>query len=126
AAAFAAGLALDAASSRPFARGRLELAAGANLRRAGKRRAAADLLVPAAARLEELGAAPWALRCAREAEGCGLKPRPRTAGRDRGRDLTAQERLVARLAAGGLTNREVGAELVISAKTVEHHLGRVY
>lgn len=126
AAAFAAGLALDAASSRPFARGRLELAAGANLRRAGKRRAAADLLVQAAARLEELGAAPWALRCAREAEGCGLKPRPRTAGRDRGRDLTAQERLVARLAAGGLTNREVGAELVISAKTVEHHLGRVY
>jgi DNA-binding NarL/FixJ family response regulator len=28
--------------------------------------------------------------------------------------------------ATGLTNREVASELVISAKTVEHHLSRVY
>jgi DNA-binding NarL/FixJ family response regulator len=126
AAAFAAGLALDVHASRPFGRARLELAAGAHLRRAGKRRAAATLLAQAAARFDALGAAPWALRCAREAEACGLRPRPRTAGHDRGRELTAQERLVARLVAGGRTNREVARELVISAKTVEHHLGRVY
>lgn len=125
-AAFAAGLALDVAASRPFERARLELAAGAQLRRAGKRRAAATLLAQAAARFEALGAAPWALRCAREAQACGLRPRPRTGARDRGRELTAQERLVARLVAGGRTNREVARELVISTKTVEHHLGRVY
>jgi DNA-binding CsgD family transcriptional regulator len=125
-AAFAAGLALDASASRPFVRGRLELAAGAQLRRAGQRRAAATLLAQAAGRFEALGAAPWALRCAREAQACGLRPRPRTASDDRGRELTAQERLVARLVAGGHTNREVARELVISTKTVEHHLGRVY
>jgi DNA-binding CsgD family transcriptional regulator len=126
AAAFGAGLELDVPGSRPFARARLELAAGGNLRRAGKRRAAAVLLAQAAAGFDALGAAPWAVRCAREAEACGLRPRPRTAGHDRDRELTAQERLVARLVAGGRTNREVAGELVISAKTVEHHLGRVY
>jgi DNA-binding NarL/FixJ family response regulator len=125
-AAFAAGLALDAPASRPFVRARLELAAGAQLRRAGQRRAAATLLAQAAIRFEALGAAPWAARCAREAQACGLRPRPRTASDDRGRELTAQERLVARLVAGGRTNREVAGELVISTKTVEHHLGRVY
>jgi DNA-binding NarL/FixJ family response regulator len=125
-AAFAAGLALDARASRPFVRARLELAAGAQLRRAGQRRAAATLLAQAAARFEALRAAPWAARCAREAQACGLRPRARTASDDHGRELTAQERLVARLVAGGRTNREVARELVISAKTVEHHLGRVY
>ena len=33
---------------------------------------------------------------------------------------------MAHLVAQGLTNREVAAELVVSAKTVEHHLSRVY
>ena len=54
----------------------------------------------------------------------GLRPRKRStpsAG-----ELTAQESRVADLVASGLSNREVAAELLISAKTVEHHLGRVY
>ena len=33
---------------------------------------------------------------------------------------------MAHLVAGGRTNREVAAELVITTKTVEHHLGRIY
>lgn len=123
-AAFAAGLALDAQASRPFERARLELAAAAHQRRTGHRRAAAELLARAADTFERLGATPWSERTAREIERCGLRPRDRSTARDA--DLTAQERLVANLVATGLTNREVAAELVISAKTVEHHLGRVY
>ena len=41
-------------------------------------------------------------------------------------ELTAGERRVAELAAGGLTNREVAARAVISPKTVEANLARVY
>jgi DNA-binding CsgD family transcriptional regulator len=122
--AFESGLALEGGDARPFERGRLELAAAAHQRRTGRRRAAADLLARAGDRFEALGAAPWSELCAREVERCGLRPRSRSEARDV--DLTAQERLVARLVATGLTNREVAAELVISAKTVEHHLGRVY
>jgi DNA-binding CsgD family transcriptional regulator len=123
-AAFAAGFALDPATCRPFELARLELAAGAHFRRSARRRAAAELLARAAGRLDVLGARPWAERCAAEIAACGLRPRPRTATAEGG--LTAQEQRVAGLVATGLTNREVAAELVISAKTVEHHLGRVY
>jgi DNA-binding CsgD family transcriptional regulator len=122
-AAFARGLALDAARSRPFERARLELAAGAHLRRTGRRRAAADLLGTAAERLRALGAGPWADRCGHELDACGLRPRRRD-GPSGG--LTAREELVARVVARGLPNREVAAELGISVKTVEHHLGRIY
>lgn len=121
--AFARGLALDVARSRPFERARLELAAGAHLRRTGRRRAAADLLATAARRLRALGATPWADRCAREIDACGLRPRRRDGA---GTGLTARERLVAGVVARGLSNREVAAELGISAKTVEHHLSRIY
>jgi DNA-binding CsgD family transcriptional regulator len=41
-------------------------------------------------------------------------------------DLTPRERDVAHLVGRGMTNREVGAELFVSAKTVEYHLGRIF
>ncbi|KNE84208.1 MULTISPECIES: HD domain-containing phosphohydrolase [Streptomyces] len=40
--------------------------------------------------------------------------------------LTAREVEVLRLAARGLTNRQIGAELSISSRTVGHHLGHIY
>ena len=40
--------------------------------------------------------------------------------------LTRQEAAVARLVREGLSNREIAAELFISAKTVEYHLGNAY
>ena len=40
--------------------------------------------------------------------------------------LTPSEQRVAELAATGMTNREVAAELFISPKTVEANLSRIY
>ncbi|WP_395658609.1 LuxR C-terminal-related transcriptional regulator [Nocardioides sp.] len=40
--------------------------------------------------------------------------------------LTASEARVATLAAGGLTNREIAMQLVVTVKAVEWHLSRVY
>jgi DNA-binding NarL/FixJ family response regulator len=44
----------------------------------------------------------------------------------RGDDLSPRERQVARLAIAGLTAREIGEQLFISARTVETHLANVY
>jgi DNA-binding CsgD family transcriptional regulator len=122
---FDAALAGDPHLGRPFERARLELAAGAQRRRAGRRTEAASLLTAAARRFSDMGSPIWLARCERELVACGLRPAKRaTPGSTSA--LTAQERAVAEAAAAGATNREVAAELAISARTVEHHLSRVY
>jgi DNA-binding CsgD family transcriptional regulator len=40
--------------------------------------------------------------------------------------LTPSERRIAELAATGSTNREIAAELFLTSKTVEWHLGHVF
>ncbi|WP_405883229.1 helix-turn-helix transcriptional regulator [Streptomyces sp. NBC_01136] len=40
--------------------------------------------------------------------------------------LTVQERQIAQLAATGLTNKEIGAKLFLSPRTVSSHLYRIF
>jgi ATP/maltotriose-dependent transcriptional regulator MalT len=124
AAAFQAGLEHAAQVAMPFERARLKLAYGAFLRRVGKRALAADQLQAARTTLQRLDARPYLERCERELAACGRLPAARRHS-DRTR-LTVQERAVARLAARGLTNRQIARQLVLSVKTVEYHLSHVY
>ncbi|MEU0572741.1 helix-turn-helix transcriptional regulator [Nonomuraea sp. NPDC005983] len=105
----------------PLEEGRALLDLGRLLRRTGRRRAAAERLHAARAIFGKLGAAPLAARCDQELEACGLEP-PATVRLG----LTPQELSTATLVAGGLTNRQIARELMISVKTVEYHISKIY
>jgi DNA-binding CsgD family transcriptional regulator len=71
-----------------------------------------------------MGAGAFAERARRELLATGETVRRRT---DETRDLlTAQEAQIARLAADGHTNPEIGAKLFLSPRTVEWHLHKVF
>jgi DNA-binding CsgD family transcriptional regulator len=95
------------------------LVAGQLERRRRKKRAASEYLGRAATEFEEMGARLWAERARAELRRVGLRPSAPD-------ELTESERRVAELAASGLKNREVAAQLYLSPKTVEATLARVY
>ena len=70
-----------------------------------------------------LQAVPFLDRCGDELTACGLHPARRILGAT---PLSPREQSVVRLVARGLTNRQIAAELVISVKTVEVHLGHIF
>ncbi len=65
-------------------------------------------------------------RAARLAERCEGARTPGLDGIDGSAPLTARELDVARLAADGLTSREIAERLVVSVRTVDNQLSRVY
>ena len=67
----------------------------------------------------ELGFVAWSARAEHELAATGQTAR-RGAGRDS--TLTSQETRVALQVARGMTNKEIGAALFLSPKTVEHHV----
>lgn len=64
------------------------------------------------------------LECARSLQG--KPPRPKSMKSDSGAELlSGREKEVAELVLAGNTYKQVGKRLFISAKTVEHHIGRI-
>jgi DNA-binding CsgD family transcriptional regulator len=105
--------------SMPLELGRTLLVKGQIERRAKRKTAAKESLEQALALSEEIDARLWAERARAELARVSL----RHAAPD---ELTETERRVAELAATGLKNRQVAAELFLSPKTVEANLARVY
>ncbi|MFF7454565.1 AAA family ATPase [Kitasatospora sp. NPDC008115] len=112
-----------AAAAFPFELARIRLAHGIHLRHTRGRKEARPALNLAAAAFEQLGAATWAERARAELRAAGAQPRTPAAGAT---PLTWQERRIAELAAGGLTNKEIGAQTHLSPRTVSSHLYRVF
>ena len=106
----------------PFEAAQARLELGEAFLSAGRHGDALVALRGARHSLLYLGAAPYVERCDDAIALVGAEP----AGTNAVAALTASERAVAELVAAGKSNREVAEELVVSVRTVESHLGRIY
>jgi DNA-binding CsgD family transcriptional regulator/tetratricopeptide (TPR) repeat protein len=104
--------------------GRARLLYGEWLRRQNRRLDARTQLRLAHTMLTDMGVTAFAERARRELAATGETVRKRAA--ETVSELTAQEAQIARLAVAGRTNAEIGAQLFISARTVEWHLSKVF
>jgi DNA-binding CsgD family transcriptional regulator len=104
--------------------GRSRLLYGEWLRRENRRIDAREQLRAAHEMFSRMGAAAFAERTRRELSATGETVRKRTV--ETVDELTTQEAQVARLAAQGRTNPEIGALLFLSPRTVEYHLHKVF
>jgi ATP/maltotriose-dependent transcriptional regulator MalT len=103
---------------------RAHLLYGEWLQRSSRRADARAELARAYEMFTAMGMDGFAERARRELLATGAAVRQRTA--DATEQLTEQEALIARLARDGRSNPEIGAQLFISARTVEWHLRKVY
>jgi DNA-binding CsgD family transcriptional regulator len=110
--------------AQPFERARTELAYGETLRRAQRRTEARVQLRAALATFEGLRSPLWAERARAELAATGISARKRDPSTLD--TLTPQELRIAKLVAGGATNRDVASQLFLSPKTVEYHLRKVF
>lgn len=116
-------------ADEPIPAARARILAGRALAAAGERDQAISELERARGKLAEHGAVRWADEAARELRRLGRRVarsgRP-GAGESGVGALSGRELEVAELVASGKTNKEVAAELFLSAKTVENHLSRIF
>jgi DNA-binding CsgD family transcriptional regulator len=117
---FDAALSLPGTRQWPFDRARVQLAYGERLRRSHATAAARAQLTAAYETFEQLGAWPWSACAAAELHAAGGARDASSA------TLTVQEYEIASLAAGGLTNKEIGQRLHLSHRTVSTHLYRIF
>ncbi len=103
---------------------RTHLLYGEWLRRQRRRSDARAQLRTARQMLDAIGMEAFAERARRELLAAGGTARRRSVTARV--ELTAQEAQVARLAADGLSNSEIGARLFLSPRTVQYHLGKVF
>jgi DNA-binding NarL/FixJ family response regulator len=102
-----------------FDRARTLLIAGRISRRAKAKSDAHALLSEAEHEFASFGALAWQAQAAAELARVNVRPAAPA-------ELTETERLVAQLAASGLTNREVADRTFLAVKTIEANLARVY
>ena len=97
------------------------------LQRLGLRWEAAQLVGQAAIRTERAGDAKALLNQARLLHGgrAGVGAGADTGGDIDDSPLSSRERAVGKLVLDGLTHKEIGSQLYISAKTVEHHVAAI-
>jgi DNA-binding CsgD family transcriptional regulator len=122
---FEEALAVPGIERWPFAVARVRLAYGRHLRHARAAKDARFQLIAALDTFRHLGAAPWAARAAEELRANGhatswAQHNPLK------NPLTAQEHQIATLAASGMTNKQIGARLFLSHRSVAAHLHRLY
>lgn len=111
-------------SEAELERAGIEVELGAALRRSGHRRDARTPLRQGMDLARRIGAWSIVSTAAGELEASGARrPTLSISGVDA---LTPAERRVARMAAGGQSNREIAQELFVTRKTVEVHLTSVY
>jgi DNA-binding CsgD family transcriptional regulator len=113
-----------AAKKWPFLRGRLLLAYGGWLRRQRRSANARAPLREARDIFDALGASPWSDRAREELRASGEASRRRM--KPVRETLTPQELHIAQLASEGLSNKEIGARLYLSHRTVGYHLQRIF
>jgi DNA-binding CsgD family transcriptional regulator len=110
---------------RPFEQARTLLLFGEWLRRNQRRADARGHLLEAAGAFARMGARPWQDRAESELRAAGAAALPVRADDPLAR-LTPQELQVVRLAAAGASNKQIGAQLFLSPRTVGYHLYKVF
>jgi DNA-binding NarL/FixJ family response regulator len=102
----------------PYEKARTLLVHAQVARRLKRKREARSALDEAGAIFARLGADGWSARVAAEQQRLVFRRAPV--------GLTSSELQIAQLAADGLSNPEIGAQVFVSRKTVEATLARVY
>jgi DNA-binding CsgD family transcriptional regulator len=110
---------------RPFEQARTRLLYGEWLRRNQRRADAREQLLAAAGVFARIGARPWQDRAEAELRAAGARAAAVSAADPLAR-LTPQELQVVRLAATGASNKQIGAQLFLSPRTVGFHLYRAF
>jgi DNA-binding CsgD family transcriptional regulator len=121
---FEQALADQAGDQWPFERAQTLLDYGEWLRRRRRIADARPRLLAAVEIFRRLGARPWVDRARGELRAAGVEPEP--AAPNTLTSLTPQQQQIIRLAARGLSNREIGERLFLSPRTVGSHLYRSF
>ncbi|MEV4166708.1 ATP-binding protein [Nonomuraea dietziae] len=119
-------LAFHAEAEQPFDDARTRLVYGEWLRRQQRRIEARIHLEAAIEAFDRLDATPWAARAAAELRATGVSVPDRSRVGESLAALTPQELQVVRLAVTGASNREIGAQLFLSPRTVASHLYKAF